>query len=237
MGFYRGPNIVTNGLILALDAGNIKSYQSGSLTWYDKSGNGRTGTLTNGPTFSTGSGGSIVFDGTNDYILVNSPQSLNPGTGSMTLEGWCKTNQEAQGNGLVEARGTSLYGFLFIINYPIGSKKISLFVNPNNLGSQASISSTTSPIIVGSWQHIAVVLNRTLQQCVFYYNGIQTGTPVTINYTGSIDPGSGYIYRVGGDLGGNPINGNIAISRQYNRILSAEEIQQNYNATKGRFNL
>ena len=62
MGFYRGPNLVTNGLVLALDAGNTKSYQSGSTTWFDKSRNGNNGTLTNGPTFSSANGGSIVFE-------------------------------------------------------------------------------------------------------------------------------------------------------------------------------
>jgi hypothetical protein len=70
MSFVHSPKIVTDGLVLALDAGNTKSYTSGSTTWYDKSGNARNGTLTNGPTFSSANGGSIVFDGTNDYLEI-----------------------------------------------------------------------------------------------------------------------------------------------------------------------
>ncbi len=73
MAFIHSPKIVTDGLVLALDAGNVKSYASGSTTWFDKSGNAYNGTLVNGPTFNTGSLGSIVFDGTNDYVSLIPP--------------------------------------------------------------------------------------------------------------------------------------------------------------------
>ena len=63
MSAFGGPNIITDGLVLNLDAGNIKSYPESGTTWFDKSGNGNDGTLTNGPTFDSGSLGSIVFDG------------------------------------------------------------------------------------------------------------------------------------------------------------------------------
>jgi hypothetical protein len=67
MGFYRGANVVTSGLVLALDAANTKSYPGSGTTWSDLSGNGNTGTLTNGPTFNSANGGSIAFDGIDDY--------------------------------------------------------------------------------------------------------------------------------------------------------------------------
>ena len=70
-----GPNVVYNGLVLYLDAANNKSYVSGSTSWNDLTGNKNVGTLTNGPTFNTGSGGSIVFDGVDDY--VNLGTSIN----------------------------------------------------------------------------------------------------------------------------------------------------------------
>jgi hypothetical protein len=66
------PNIVTDGLVLYLDAANVKSYVSGSTTWVDIAA-GNNVTLTNGPTFNSGNNGSIVFDGTNDYVQVTSP--------------------------------------------------------------------------------------------------------------------------------------------------------------------
>ena len=75
-----GPgNIVTNGLVLYLDAANYQSYISGSTTWYDLSGNNNSGSLVNGPTYSSTNAGSIVFDGTNDYVGL--PNGLLSGTG------------------------------------------------------------------------------------------------------------------------------------------------------------
>ncbi len=76
MSFVHSPKIVTDGLVLALDAGNTKSYTSGSTTWFDKSGNANNGTLTNGPTFSSANGGSIVFDGVDDRVEFGSFGSL-----------------------------------------------------------------------------------------------------------------------------------------------------------------
>ncbi len=74
---FTGPNIITNGLILELDAANRKSYPGSGTTWTDLSGNGNTGTLTNGPTFSSANGGSIVFDGVDDYVNCGNASSLN----------------------------------------------------------------------------------------------------------------------------------------------------------------
>ena len=65
-----GPNIVEDGLVLALDAGNTKSYPGSGTTWTDLSGKGNNGTLTNGPTFDSGNGGAIFFDGGNDYVTT-----------------------------------------------------------------------------------------------------------------------------------------------------------------------
>jgi hypothetical protein len=65
---YANGKIATNGLILALDSGDRNSYSGSGTSWTDLSGNGNTGTLTNGPTYSSTNGGSIVFDGSNDYI-------------------------------------------------------------------------------------------------------------------------------------------------------------------------
>jgi hypothetical protein len=83
------PNIVTDGLVLYLDAANTKSYVSGSTTWNDMSGFSNNGTLVNGPTFNSANGGSIVFDGVNDYVDCNSTiVNLNS---SFTFASWVKT--------------------------------------------------------------------------------------------------------------------------------------------------
>ena len=68
MAFIHSPKLVTNGLVLCLDAANKLSYPGSGTTWYDLSGNANNGTLTNGPTFNSANSGSIVFDYIDDYI-------------------------------------------------------------------------------------------------------------------------------------------------------------------------
>ena len=68
MSLNHSPKIVTNGLVLCLDAADKKSYPGTGTTWFDRSGNGNNGILVNSPTFNSGNGGSIVFVGHNDYV-------------------------------------------------------------------------------------------------------------------------------------------------------------------------
>ena len=86
---YYSPRIVTSGLVLALDAAERLSYPRTGTTWRDLSGNNNTGTLTNGPTFSAGNMGNIVFDGTNDYVNCGNNSSINL-TSYITLSTWTK---------------------------------------------------------------------------------------------------------------------------------------------------
>ena len=78
------PSIVTSGLVLNLDAANMKSYPRSGTTWRDLSGLGNNGTLTNGPTFNSQNGGSIVFDGVDDYASINNTIG-NFGTSDFTI--------------------------------------------------------------------------------------------------------------------------------------------------------
>jgi hypothetical protein len=220
MGFYRGPNIVTNGLVLALDAGNIKSYQSGSTTWYDKSGNGFNGTLTNGPTFNSGSGGSIVFDGVDDNITLPINASFN--TPSITFEVWANLN-------------STVARQILMINWQGNS----LEVNPDRTVRMFNYSSggqlgNTSPAGIfdwGSWTHFLGTYDDSAQTLNTYINGslvaTRASTPSTI-YNVSVHKIAGTDYSLG-------INGKVSIARHYNKALSASEVQQNYNATKTRY--
>lgn len=87
-----------NGLVLCLDAGNTKSYPGSGTTWTDLSGRGNTGTLTNGPTYSSANGGSIVFDGTNDYVSTNYTQTSVTG---YTIDVWFKSTDTGTQNPFV----------------------------------------------------------------------------------------------------------------------------------------
>ena len=234
--YYQAP-IVTDGLVLAVDAGNLVSYESGSTNTYSLTGS-YSGSLTNGTRFTSNNGGTFLFDGIDDYINVSTPQSLNPGTGSFSLDFWCNISTNVptgSASCLLEARANNLFGFLAIGYRNDG--RMQLFINDNVTPNQNTYQSTTTPVQRGVWVHEAMVVDRSTQQITFYYNGLQTGNKVTITDTGSIDPGSGYRYWIGGDLGGAEMNGEIAISRQYNKALTAAEVSQNFNAQRNRFNI
>ena len=90
MAFSRGPNILRDGLVLTYDAASKRSYPGSGTTWFDLISS-NNGTLTGGPTFDSGNGGSIVFDGTDDY--VNGPATnsvIGNNRATLTLSAWVK---------------------------------------------------------------------------------------------------------------------------------------------------
>ena len=219
MGFYRGPNAITSGLILSLDAGNTKSYQSGSTTWFDKSGKANNGTLTNGPTFSSANGGSIVFDGVDDFVsTVQSLTSL-----SFSYEAFLIPTNVSKDQMYI---GTSIAAFYIRI-----------------LGSKAFLSITAGGI-QRIFTHDTILENNKVYHIVSIYNGVQLKIYInTVLAVGTVlnEPlqtpwGTERIGRWR-DVDQRSFVGSIYTVRLYNRELSQDEVTQNYNATKSRFNL
>ena len=221
--FKNTPPIVTSGLVLSLDAANSKSYVSGSTLWRDMSGNNRSGSLNNGPTFDPTNGGSIVFDGVNDSIGLSSTLTMS---GSFTWIINCKSNIMTGASN----RQTYLGG---LTTWFEQSDQDSLFIfNSNELSINLEL--PTGLIPQNTWYN-AVVIRKADNTFDFYYNGIKQTlrsgdtTPISgsynINAVGSIGSGGRYW------------NGNIASVQIYNRALSAAEVKQNYDALKTRFNL
>jgi hypothetical protein len=242
MAFRYSPKIVTDGLVLYLDAANTKSYVSGSTTWNDISRGGVNGTLVNGPTFSSANGGSIVFDGTNDYISFGSFSTTSPlsfTSGSFTLEHWVKPTALQPGTyfGLTNMILTKGPASTFNYATQITTSGSVSFIHRDN--SESLIFNTfTIGNILNTVSHLVFAANSSGTQILLYVNGILSGTQ---NLTGKpITPYNNDLVSVGG---GNITNsnaafiGNIYINRIYNRTLSAQEILQNYNATKSRFGL
>jgi hypothetical protein len=138
-------------------------------------------------------------------------------------------------NGVVDARGANLHGFLWILNYT-SAGFVSFFLNTtNDVDQNVYVSTVATFTEVLAWMNVSVVINRGANNITFYKNGIQQGASVTILSGGSADPGSGYVYHVGGDLGGPEANINLSTIKQYNRALSAQEVLQNFNALRGRY--
>jgi hypothetical protein len=220
MSYYNGPTIVTNGLVLYLDAANSKSYPGSGTSWVDLSGNGNNGTLTNGPTFNSQNGGSIVFDGTNDRVLMSAAIDTNS---SFSLEFWALRTSDANIGTLIGGNGPNNYFVIRMLSNAVSLVK-SYAAELGNFGaSSATVSNTIN--------HVVVTRSGTTYTC--YTNGIFRGT-LTINQTYSTASPALGIY----DSGNNePFSGRIYKFAHYNKALSALEVLQNYNATKTRFGL
>ena len=225
MGFYRGPHIVTDGLALSLDAGNVKSYQSGSTTWFDKSGYGNNGTLTNGPTFDSRNRGSLVFDGVDDYINISaSPNLTNP----LTVCAFVNTPFITGSNQVIY--GPSANGqdnWLSVTN-----NRAQIYATQASDVNNFTIVGGTA-IEANKWYYITGIVNNNVIS--LYVNGVFEAASSAQAFTAG---GWNSSARIGQRATGQfPFNGRIACIQGYNRALSAQEILQNYNATKLRFNL
>jgi hypothetical protein len=222
---FVGENIVTNGLVFYVDAGYPTSYPTSGLTWYDVSGYNNNGTLTNGPTYS---GASIVFDGTDDYVNFGNKNNL--GSEPFTINTWFNHIPDGDYQGVITKGTGSGIGIGYrILVTPDGK---AYFDVSDNVTSNTFISNTG----VGSNTWVNVVLVRESSNTFKgYINGVldKTETETVGSCTTSYD------LRIGGqfDAPQYAFKGSISIASIYNRALSASEVLQNYNATKGRFGL
>jgi len=231
-----GPNIVTDGLVLHLDAANTKSYPGSGTTWNDLSRGGNNGTLTNGPTYSTANGGSIVFDGVNDF--VGSFTSLNL-LNNITVQCWFSFINIPSGTsfrGIVGDWNTVDNTRSWLLTKFNTNNTISFFLNSTGISStniptgQKNINSTT--LIVPNVKYYAsgVYNGNTMS---IYVNGVLENST---NYSSNIFQGT--LLRLGNFSNtGFFSNSNIYQTSIYNRALTPQEILQNYNATKTRFGL
>jgi hypothetical protein len=230
MGFYRGPNVVTNGLVLNLDAANTKSYVSGSTTWRDLSGNGNNGTLVNGPTFSSNYGGGIVFNGSNQYVTLGTYSNM--GITNRTYNTWFLVNTTGASNRILTfpADDTST-------DTPAYTSGVTTIGTSAGLGGppyDGYPSNYNNVFAFGNKQWINIQSTITGKTVLNYINGVFIAS-ATSTGTVSTNP-IGYIGRYNGNYG-QYFSGTIASVSIYYRALSAAEVAQNYNAQKSRFNL
>jgi hypothetical protein len=213
------PRIVTDGLVLALDAGNTKSYPGSGTTWTDLSGNGNNGTLTNGPTFDSGNGGSIVFDGIGAQINCGSSDDFAFGTGDFTIEFWF--NADSSGGIISISPSGSSATTNWQIRY--SSSKIR-WIYSNTSAIESSTLST------GQWIH--VVATRSGTALTLYINAVSEATG-----TSSANLSDTGVLRIGRNRDGiSYFGGKISNVKLYKgKALTAEEVLQNYNALKGRY--
>jgi hypothetical protein len=224
MGFYRGPQIVTSGLILHLDAANPKSYTGTGATWSDLSGNRNNGTLTNGPSFSSANMGSIGFDGVNDYVDISTIINL---TNPLTICAFVNTSIVTGTQVIYGPSANGQDNWLSLSN-----NRIQLFATQTSDVNNFSIISNTN-IEANKWYHITGIVNNNVTS--IYVNGVFEVASSTQAFTVG---GWNSTARIGQRATGQfPFNGRIASVQGYNRALSATEVLQNFNAIKSRYGL
>jgi len=227
---YTGPNTITNGLVLSLDAANRKSYPGSGTTWLDMSGNANNGTLNNTFTFNADKGGNLLFTAANGNS-VTGPLSQGLGT-DVTVETVLK----------IDASNTPVLYGLATDTYSAG---LGIFANAAiwswNTGDSNNNAFSSSPTIITTSYYHVVVTNAAASNAKLYVNSVLIGTA---GYKNATTTGAGNKYEIGGfwqNKANLPnlffINANCGLFKIYNRALSADEIQQNYNAIKSRFNL
>jgi hypothetical protein len=235
----HSPRIITENLVLCLDAANRKSYPTTGTTWTDLSGLGNTGTLVNTPTYNTANSGYFDFDYLQSesvsFSNSSSIQFLN--TSPYTLEAWVyPTRNPGAGNftGIFDRESNPGSGRDGYNMYFLGSATTDTFFFTERFtsGSYNAVPVTLNQSVsVNNWHHIVGTYNGTT--LTLYRNGSSVGTPATT--TGNITNTSKSLTV--GVRGGNYFGGRISNAKIYNRALTATEITQNYNALKHRFGL
>jgi hypothetical protein len=241
MGFYRGPEIVRDGLVLALDAASPRSYPGSGTTWYDIV----TGTSfvpdNNTPTFNT-----------SGIAYVDFEASSNPGDNLKSTSGYSGINTQNSYTRIAWFNHESDSSFRPIIGNVIGNNiDMGLCVLSSRLhfrqytNSQSSGTSSgdygvtgNGTFSTGTWNQGVIVVNRSAQSLKLYLNG-ELDLSTTINLIGNSTSTTVMIGGPDADSysGARMYDGKVANVMHYSRELSSDEVLQNYNAFKSRFGL
>lgn len=243
--FKNTPPIVTNGLLLYMDAASSKSYTSGSLKWFDISGNGTSGSLTN-VGYDSNKRCLLFASASQSSCVLNNSSLLNFNTGSFSIEVVIKITSPAIGN------NNSLYikrsqtggiggakGIVYRILANTGTTAAALTSVDNgtgaNNGDYVGVSGLSSSFPYFTTIHSVLVFNAGVLNLSEYRNGVLISSTNASTMTGSFYNNNSNLTL--GKFDGNSLDAEYYIFRAYNKVLSATEVKQNYDALKTRFNL
>ena len=247
MAFGNGPKITTSGLVLCLDSSDKLSYPGSGTTWFDVSGNGNHGTISNGELVSNGSylqnsGGISNFFAIDVLDSTSLNNTFNILNGGWTIEEIIWTNSttypEADGGSVISnaAYGSGATGFdwnhgISISTFQFGQSSNSLSAYEDSL--QINVPSPYNSF--NTWRVRTMVWDRSANFNSLYLNGTYIGGGSALNTAGtSVYDGGGITF---GTLYGWKHFGRRAGIKIYNKVLTQQEITQNYDATKSRFGL
>jgi hypothetical protein len=232
MAIYSGVNINTSGLILSLDASSNRSYSGTGNTAYGLVG-GIGGTLVNGVGFTSSNNGSFFFDGTDDYISIGVQPLIDGYQLPLTLSGWFKINA-LKLNSICGVYN----GFANVYNLLRLDNSVYRFFLSNAANGQFQYFDHTATISINTWYFFAVTVSGSIStpSLSMYLNNTaaQTFSPLALKSS----VGLNIDYRIGATYtGGENFQGNISQVQLYNRALSAQEIKNNFEATRDRYGI
>jgi hypothetical protein len=224
MALHHNPRIVTSGLIVALDAADTNSYPGSGTTWYDVSGNNNHATLQNGATFNSDGKGSIGFDGTDDGVFGSKPI-----LSTVTLEYYCKlTGNSSGGYPHLAMSGNTFIGFAGNTS----SARFRIAINPGT-----GYSEITSNLLNPSANFNLYTMTYDGVTVRMFVNGVQQSSTMNIASTFYLMTDTAYQLSATSTPSYDKAPNRVASFRIYNRVLSADEVLQNYLAQKSRFGL
>ena len=241
MGTSYNPRIVTDGLVFCVDAANKRSYPGAGTTWTDLTANKNNGTFTNmtSSNFNAGNAGSLTFDGGNEYVNFGPTNDIvgnNPA--AISLSAWFKTDNNSQ-----------MFYIASLKRFSSLSTLVSITVNQANINNLAAnylgflydVGSSpdhqwltvNSSAFYGRWNQITATVD--VNAATLYLNGVQAGQNTTNTFAGPSRSDPSADFTIGAFGTSLFADANISQVHVYNRVLSASEVQQNYLATKGRY--
>lgn len=225
MGLSHSPSIVSSNLLLALDPANNKCYVGSGVTIRDLLGISSSGTLLNGPTYSSNFGGYLNYDGANDYTTIPHSNAINL-TDNMTVSMWCRMNDLAY-DYYPLSKMSGLNGYEFGLNAASGRMYLGVRNNAGD-GFKAATASTT--VNRGIWTHYTGTKSGTAVS--IFINGVYSGG-LALTYIGSLS--NSVAFSLGSANGSYYTPCDISQVLLYSRKLTDEEIEQNYDATRKRY--
>ena len=230
--FSPEENIVKDGLVFHIDAANSSSYPGTGTAALNIAGLGATGSLLNGAGFGISSGGSFIFDGTNDYIDCGTDSITDLATTTMTAEVMFQTTGTPNRPHLINRGINGGQGQFAFISEATNPPTMRLYLDTGSGWLLAAVGSTT--IQNNQWVYAAAVYNGS--NAYIYVNGVLDTFSAFSGTLRSVPSNSVTVGFFTGS-GAHYLNGKISYARLYNKALSSTEILQNYNALKGRYGL
>ena len=244
MAFSHNPNIVTEGLVLSLDAADKISFSSGSTTWTDLSRNSNNGTLSAGTMGTVSGSNTIAFNGSSDYISIADADNLSFGDGStdsaFTISAWVKMDDATYF--MIASKGKAFDGDAEYSFFVGGGDNLSLEIFDESVDAyEKAVCNSTLTAYEGQWVHLVVTYDgrggsSANAGITFYVNGSSQAVTLSDantyvameNHGGDVRVGRWHTVYAEGSMA------NVGI---WDRVLTAEEVSQNFNAQRSRFGI